>query len=78
MNIALKLADTLDTTIDFQMRAREAAAELRRLTKVSTSLLEALKTLTSMAESFPSELHKDHPDVIAARAAIANANPPAN
>jgi hypothetical protein len=36
-------------------------------------LLEALKTLTNMAESFPNELHKDHPDVVAARAAIAKA-----
>jgi beta-phosphoglucomutase-like phosphatase (HAD superfamily) len=36
-------------------------------------LLEALKTLTNMAELFPDELHKDHPDVVAARAAIAKA-----
>ena len=36
-------------------------------------LLEALKTLTNMAESFSDELHKDHPDVFAARAAIAKA-----
>jgi hypothetical protein len=36
-------------------------------------LLNALETLTNMAESFPDELHKDHPDVIAARAAIAKA-----
>jgi hypothetical protein len=36
-------------------------------------LLEALKTLTNMAESFPDELHKDHPDVVAARAVIAKA-----
>jgi hypothetical protein len=119
MNTALKLAEALDTTIDFQMRAREAANELRRLqkfeaplmewldktewvqatsqagelgmhradvlkqrinrlTEVSTNLLEALNALTNMAESFPDELHKDHPDVIAARAAIANANPHPN
>ena len=36
-------------------------------------LLNALETLTNMAESFPDELHKDHPDVVAARAAIAKA-----
>jgi hypothetical protein len=36
-------------------------------------LLNALETLTNMAESFPNELHKDHPDVVAARAAIPKA-----
>ena len=40
---ALRLADALDTTADFQMRAREAAIELRRLHEVNQELLEALK-----------------------------------
>jgi len=41
----LLLADVLDTTADFQMRAREAAVELRRLHEVNQELLEALKTV---------------------------------
>lgn len=40
---------------------------------VAPDLLEALKTLTSMAEMFPSELHQEHPDVVAARSAISKA-----
>lgn len=36
-------------------------------------LLEALDTLTGMAECFSSELHKDHPDVVRAREVIAKA-----
>ncbi len=44
-----------------------------RLIAAAPDLLEALRTLVSMAESFPSELHKDHPDVIEALAAIAKA-----
>lgn len=40
---------------------------------VAPDLLEALKTLTSMAEMSPSELHQKHPDVVAARAAITKA-----
>ena len=38
----LKLADALDTTIDFQMRAREAAMELRRLQHNHNILMKAL------------------------------------
>jgi len=44
-----------------------------RLIAAAPDLLEALKTLQSMASTFPNELHKDHPDVVAARAAIARA-----
>ncbi len=33
-------------------------------------LLDALTTLTGMAENFPSELHAQHPDVAACRALI--------
>ena len=33
-------------------------------------LREALLNLTNMAESFPTELHRDHPDVQAAIAAL--------
>lgn len=44
-----------------------------RLVAVAHELLEALEALTLMAEFFPSELHKDHPDVITARAALAKA-----
>lgn len=38
--------------------------------KERDDLLEALETLSKMAEAFPSELHEKHPDVVAARAAI--------
>lgn len=40
------------------------------LIAAAPDLLEALETLVNMAESFPSEMHKDHPDVVDARAAI--------
>ena len=39
----LRLADALDKTADFQMRAIEAAAELRRLHKVNQILIDALE-----------------------------------
>ena len=39
----LRLADALDKTADFQMRAIEAAAELRRLHEVNQMLVEALE-----------------------------------
>lgn len=38
---ALLLADALDKTADFQMRAIEAAAELRRLHEVNQMLVES-------------------------------------
>ena len=41
--------------------------------KARDDLLEALETLSKMAEAFPSELREKHPDVVAARAAIAKA-----
>lgn len=44
-----------------------------RLIAAAPDLLEALQTLTSMAESFAGELHAKHPDVVTARAAIAKA-----
>lgn len=64
---------------------RQAAAELRRLHQSEReawryadeleqsrkALLEALERLVGMAETFSDELHKDHPDVVDARAAIA-------
>ena len=37
------------------------------------ALQDALETLTGMAESFPSELHAKHPDVVAARELLAGA-----
>ena len=40
---ALRLAAELDKTADFQMRAIEAAAELRRLHEVNQALVEALE-----------------------------------
>ena len=43
------------------------------LKAAAPDLLEALETLSKMAEAFPSELHEKHPDVVAARAAIAKA-----
>jgi len=44
-----------------------------RLIAASPELLEALNSLTAMAEAFPTELHEKHPDVVAARAVIAKA-----
>ena len=44
----LLLADVLDTTTDFQMRATEAAIELRRLHEVNQELLEALGLADAM------------------------------
>ena len=44
-----------------------------RLIAAAPELLEAVRTLAGMAESFSDELHKDHPDVTAARAAISKA-----
>ena len=41
--------------------------------KERDELLNALEPLSKMAEAFPSELHEKHPDVVAARAAIARA-----
>lgn len=67
---ALRLADKLDVDA---ATLRISATELRRLHEVNQELVEALKALTSMAEYFPSELHKDHPDVITAKAALAKA-----
>ena len=40
---ALRLAAELDKTADFQMRAIEAAAELRRLYEVNQILIDALE-----------------------------------
>jgi hypothetical protein len=40
------------------------------LAAVNEKLLDALTTLTGMAENFPSELHAQHPDVAACRALI--------
>lgn len=40
---ALRLADELDKTLDFQTRAWSAAKELRRLHEVNTELVEALR-----------------------------------
>lgn len=47
--------------------------ENARLIAAAPDLLEALKRLAGMAETFSGELHKDHPDVVDARAAIAKA-----
>jgi hypothetical protein len=57
--------DDDERLVDWQANAVLIAA--------APDLLGALETLVNMAESFPSELHKDHPDVVAAHAAIAKA-----
>lgn len=44
---ALRLADDLDKTLDFQARAWNAAHELRRLHEVNKELVEALKVLSA-------------------------------
>jgi uncharacterized membrane protein YheB (UPF0754 family) len=68
---ALRLADWMENFNYPKME--ESAAELRRLHEVNQELLEAFQTLVNMAELFANELHAGHPDVIAARAAIAKA-----
>ena len=45
----------------------------RKISEEYDELLNALETLSKMAEAFPSELHAKHPDVVAAREAIAKA-----
>lgn len=79
-NEALRLAELCKRLLDIEPKTldgneflTQTAAELRRLHEVNQELVEALKALTSMAEYFPSELHKDHPDVITAKAALAKA-----
>jgi hypothetical protein len=57
--------DDDERLIDWQANAR--------LIRVAPELLRALETLVNMAESFADELHEGHPDVVAARAAIAKA-----
>jgi hypothetical protein len=57
--------DDDERLVDWQANAVLIAA--------APDLLEALETLANMAEAFPDELHKDHPDVVAARAAITKA-----
>ena len=42
---ALRLADELDKTLDFQTRAWSAARELRRLHEVNAELVEALRVV---------------------------------
>lgn len=49
----------------------KAAAMLRKQDAAIRQLREALQSLTGMAEAFPDELHKGHPDVTAARAVLA-------
>lgn len=44
-----------------------------RLIAAAPDMLDALQSLVDMAATFSTELHKDHPDVLAARAAIAKA-----
>ena len=70
--IALRLAEDLEKHVGGNIAYR-SAAKLRRLHEVNQELVEALEALTSMSEYFPSELHKDHPDVITAKAALAKA-----
>ena len=51
----------------------ELLDRLEAAEKERDELLNALETLSKMAEAFPSELHEKHPDVVAARAAITKA-----
>ena len=46
-------------------------AMLRKQHAAIKQLREALQSLTGMAEAFPDELHKDHPEVVTARASLA-------
>lgn len=47
---AIKLADELDKTLDFQNRAWEASKELRRLYAMNAALIEALKQAEQLLE----------------------------
>jgi hypothetical protein len=62
--------DIVDAVCGLDTDQRRANA---RLIAAAPDLLQALQALANMAESFPSELHKEHPDVIEALAAIAKA-----
>lgn len=57
----------------YQTTAHRSLEANVRLMAAAPDLLAALQTVAAMAESFPEELHKNHPDVIAAHAAIARA-----
>jgi Mg2+ and Co2+ transporter CorA len=47
--------------------------DYKKLQEVNQELAEALEGLVAMAENFASELHKDHPDVVTSKAALAKA-----
>lgn len=59
-NFKAELCTTCDDLIKREQSIRDAAPEL----------LEAVKTLASMASDFPNELSNKHPDVIEAFKAI--------
>lgn len=49
------------------------AESTARLIAAAPDMLDALQSLVDMAATFPTELHKGHPEVLAARAALAKA-----
>lgn len=68
--IALQLADELEKTIDFQMRAREAAIELRRLRSHEIAAKEWTdKTEWVQTSAQAGELGRHRADVISMRMA---------
>jgi hypothetical protein len=67
---ALRLADELDKTLDFQTRAWSAAKELRRLEALNAELVEAAK-LSLIAFKGHWNMDKTHRDRTAMDATIA-------
>jgi peptide subunit release factor RF-3 len=67
---ALRLADELDKTLDFQTRAWSAAKELRRLHEVNAELVEAAK-LSLISFKGHWNMDKTHRDRTAMDATIA-------
>jgi hypothetical protein len=66
---ALKLSACIDS--DEPFNHAEVSDMLRKQDEAIRQLREVLQSLTGMAEAFPDELHKDHQEVVAARAALA-------
>lgn len=52
-SVALRLADELDKTMDFQTRAWSAAKELRRLDEINGALLGHLQFAVKLLEGIP-------------------------
>jgi uncharacterized protein (UPF0335 family) len=70
---ALRLADELDKTLDFQTRAWSAAKELRRLEALNAELVEALNNIIEEPKNTMSDNKALREIVRIAKAALAKA-----